>query len=183
MYNGSTPIKKIWKQFFVASISCLMIFAALAQSSQTTLNNDIKLTYSFNSPIIETIDIAGTLYDRVTLLDCYPAGSAWEPKIPSKGVFLLLPPESKVSEIDIIPGEKIVLGSGLLVEPTSQAIPLSQTENLPIPIPNEAIYHSNVAYPGKLYTQVGVYSFRGYQILVLLLHPVQYNPVTGELYY
>ena len=115
-----------------------MIFSALAQSSQTTLNNDIKLTYSFNSPTIETIDIAGTLYDRVTLLDCYPAGSAGEPKIPSKGAFLLLPPESKVSEIDIIPGEKIVLGSGLLVEPTSQAIPLSQTEDIPIPVPNEA---------------------------------------------
>jgi hypothetical protein len=183
MYNGSTPIKKIWKQFFVASISCLMIFTALAQSSQTILNNDIKLTYSFNSPTIETIDIAGTLYDRVNLLDCYPAGSAGEPKIPSKGAFLLLPPEAKVSEIDIIPGEKIVLGLGLLVEPTSQAIPLSQTKNLPIPIPNEAIYHFNAAYPGKLFTQVGVHHFRGYQILVLLLHPVQYNPATGELFY
>jgi len=183
MKKVSTPLIIIWKQFFVVSISCLMVFSVLAQSSHTTLNNDIKVTYSFNSPTIETIDIAGTLYDRVTLLDCYPAGSAGEPKIPSKGAFLLLPPESKVSEIDIIPGEKIVLGSGLLVEPTSQAIPISQTENLPIPIPNEAIYHSNAAYPGKLYTQIGVHHFRGYQILVLLLHPIQYNPVTGELVY
>ena len=183
MNRDSTPYKKIWKQFFVALISCLMILTALAQSSQTTLNNDIKLTYSFNSPTIETIDIAGTLYDRVNLLDCYPAGSAGDPKIPSKGAFLLLPPESKVSEIDIIPGEKIVLGSGLLVEPTSQAIPLSQTEEIPIPTPNEMIYQSNTEYPGTLYTQVGAYSFRGYQILVLLLHPVQYNPMTGELFY
>jgi len=183
MNRDSPSYIKIWKQFFVASIACLMIFTALAQSSQTTLNNDIKLTYSFNSPTIETVNIAGTLYDRVNLHDCYPAGSAGEPKLPSKGAFLLLPPESKVSEIDIIPGEKIVLGSGLLVEPTSQAIPISQTENIPIPIPNEAIYHSNAAYPGKLFTQVGVHYFRGYQILVLLLHPVQYNPVTGELFY
>ncbi|MBE3137911.1 MAG: PKD domain-containing protein [Thermoplasmata archaeon] len=183
MNRDSNPYIKIWKQFFVATISCLMICTALAQSSQTTLNSDIKLTYSFNSPTIETIDIAGTLYDRVNLLDCYSAGSAGEPKIPSKGAFLLLPPEAKVSEIDIIPGEKIVLGSGLLVEPTSQAIPISQTEDIPIPIPNELIYQSNTEYPGKLYTQVGVHSFRGYQILVLLLHPVQYNPVTGELFY
>jgi len=183
MNGDSNTYIKIWKQFFVALISCLMICTALAQSSQTTLNNDIKVTYSFDSPTIETIDIAGTLYDRVTLLDCYPAGSAGEPKIPSKGTFLLLPPESKVSEIDIIPGEKIVLGLGLLVEPTGQAIPISQTENLPIPIPNEAIYHSNAVYPGELFTQVGVHSFRGYQILVLLLHPVQYNAVSGELFY
>jgi Peptidase family C25/Propeptide_C25 len=183
MNKNSNPYIKICKQFFVASISCLMIFTALAQSNQTTLNNDIKLTYFFKNPSIKTIDIAGTLYNRVNLLDCYPAGSAGEPKLPSKGAFLLLPPESKVSEIDVVPGEKIVLGSRLLVEPTSQAIPISQTENLPIPVPNEAIYHSNAAYPGKLFTQVGVYYFRGYQILVLLLHPVQYNPVTGELFY
>ena len=183
MNNDSISYKKIWKKFFVTSISSLMIFTALAQSNQITSNDDIKLTYTFNSPTIETIDIAGTLYNRVNLLDCYPASNAGEPKIPSKGVFLLLPPESKVSEIDIIPGEKILLESELLVEPTSQAIPISQTENLPIPIPNEAIYQCNAAYPGKLFTQVGVYSFRGYQILVLLLHPIQYNPVTGELFY
>jgi len=30
---------------------------------------------------------------------------------------------------------------------------------------------------------VGTYYFRGYQILVLLLHPIQYNPVTGEIDY
>lgn len=183
MNKDSTPYKKIWKQFFVASIACLMIGTALAQASQTTLNNDIKLTYSFNSPTLETVDIAGTLYDRVNLLDCTPAGSAGTPKIPSKGAFLLLPPKSTVSEITIIPGEKIVLGSGLLVEPTSQAIPLSQTENIPIPTPNEAIYGNDAAYPGTLFTQVGVHVFRGYQILVLLLHPIQYNPVTGELFY
>jgi hypothetical protein len=160
-----------------------MIFSTLAQSSQIVKDNDIKITYSFDSPSIETIDIAGMLYDRVTLPDCCPAGRAGEPKIPSKGAFLLLPPASKVSRIDITPGEKTILGLDRLVEPTSQAIPLSQTEDIPIPTPNEMIYQSNTEYPGILYTQVGVYSFRGYQILVLLLYPVQYNPVTGELVY
>ena len=177
------PYGKIWKPCFVVSISFLMLFTAFAQSNQTTMNNDVKLTYTFTCPTIETINIAGTLYNRVSLLDCYPAGNAGEPKIPSKGAFILLPPETKISEINIIPGEKIVLGSELLIEPTSQAIPMSQTENLPIPVPNETIYHQNAAYPGKLFTQVGIHHFRGYQILVLLLHPVQYNPVTEELFY
>jgi hypothetical protein len=180
--DGNTYMKT-WKQCFVCLISCLMMFTALAQSNQIVLNNDIKLTYTFTSPTIETINIAGTLYNRINLYDCYSAGNAGEPKIPSKGAFLLLPPDAKVSEIDIIPGEKIILGSRYLIEPTSQAIPTSQTENLPAPIPNKAIYNLNTAYPGKLFTQVGVHHFRGYQILVLLLHPIQYNPVTGELFY
>ncbi len=183
MTRESHPYRKTWKQGFIVFISCLMIFTALAQSNQTILNDEIKLTYSFTSPTIDTINIAGTLYNRVNLLDCYPAGNAGEPKIPSKGAFILLPPEAKLTEIDIIPGEKIVLGSGIMIEPTSVAIPMIQTENLPIPIPNKEIYYLNAEYPGKLYTEVGIHNFRGYQILVLLLHPVQYNPVTGELFY
>ncbi len=183
MKKYKNSIRSNWKQFFVASIACLMLCSIVAQSNQVIADSDVKRTYSFPSPSLETVDIAGTVYDRVIVDDCYPAGSAGEPKIPSKGVFLLLPPESKVSGIEITTGEKIILGSGFNLEPTSQAIPISQTENIPIPAPNEAIYNSNTAYPGKLYTEVGVQCFRGYQILVLLLHPVQYNPVTGELFY
>lgn len=183
MKKHTNTIQANWKQFFVALIACLMICSVSVQSNQVSMGQDVKRTYSFNNPSLETIDIAGTIYDRVTLNDCYPAGSAGEPKIPSKGVFLLIPPESKVSEIEVTTGAKVILGSGFNVEPTSQAIPMSQTEDIPIPVPNEAIYNSNSAYPGKLFTQVGVQWFRGYQILVLLLHPVQYNPVTGELFY
>jgi hypothetical protein len=183
MKKHTNIIQANWKQFFVTLIACLMICSVSVQSNQVSMGQDVKRTYFFNNPSLETINIAGTIYDRVTLNDCYPAGSAGEPKIPSKGVFLLLPPESKVSGIEVITGAKVILGSGFNVEPTSQAIPMSQTEDIPIPVPNEAIYNSNSAYPGKLFTQVGVQWFRGYQILVLLLHPVQYNPVTGELFY
>jgi hypothetical protein len=183
MKKYTNLVRSNWKQLCVATIACLMICSVAVQSNQVKVDQDVKKTYFFTTPSLETVDIAGIVYDRVTLEDCYPAGSAGAPKIPSKGVFLLLPPESKVSGIEITTGEKVILGSGFNVEPTSQAIPLSQTENIPIPTPNEAIYNSNAEYPGELFTQVGVQSFRGYQILVLLLHPIQYNPVTGELFY
>jgi hypothetical protein len=180
--KNSIPFVIVGKRLFIVMISSLMAFSAFAQVNHTLSENEVQLTYSFQRPTIEIVNIAGTLYNRVTLPDCYPAGSAGEPKIPSKGAFILLPPKSKVRSIDITPGEKIILGTSYSIEPTSQAIPLSQTENLPIPTPNEEIYHTNAAYPGTLFTQVDVYSFRGYQILVLQLHPLQYNPVTGELF-
>ncbi len=183
MKKHTSSIRANWKQVFVASIACLMICSVLVQSRQVAISPEVKKTYYFDSPTLETINIAGTIYDRVTLDDCYPAGSAGTPKLPSKGVFLLLPPDTKVNGITITTGEKIVLGSGFTIEPTSQAIPLSQTENIPIPTPNLAIYQSNAYYPGELFTQVGIQSFRGYQILILLLHPIQYNPVTEELVY
>jgi len=183
MKKYTNSIQTIWKQVIVTSIVCLLFCSVAAQSMQVSVEQEVKRTYSFNSPSLETVDIAGTIYDRITLDDCYPAGSAGEPKIPSKGVFLLLPPDSQVGTIQIRTGEKIVLGSGYTIEPTSQAIPISQTDDIPIPTPNQDIYQSDAAYPGTLFTQIGVQSFRGYQILVLLLHPVQYNPVSGELFY
>ncbi|MCK4416406.1 MAG: hypothetical protein KAU84_04560, partial [Thermoplasmatales archaeon] len=83
----------------------------------------------------------------------------------------------------IKPGEKISLGTEFTVEPTSKPIPLSQAISHSVPTPDATIYNANAFYPGSLYTEVGTYSFRGYNLLVLLLHPIQYNPVTGELFY
>jgi hypothetical protein len=62
-------------------------------------------------------------------------------------------------------------------------IPISRIKKTSIPIPDENIYNTNEFYPGKLHTIVDDYYYRGYKILVLLLHPVQYNPFTGELFY
>jgi hypothetical protein len=171
------------KQLFAVFIVGFLMCSLGVQASHVFLNNDVLITYSFNSPSIETIDIAGVSYDRVTIPDCYPAGSAGEPKLPSKGVFLLLPPFSEVSNIIVTPSEKIILGTDFLVEPTSQAIPMSQITDIPLPTPNQGIYQSDESYPGKLFTTIGTQSFRGYQILVLLLHPIQYLPATGELWY
>jgi hypothetical protein len=186
-YGGNKKLmrKNVWTKGLVVGAILLLVGSSVlcVQAKQGLVGNDVQLTYSFCSPTIETIDIAGTLYSRITLPECYPAGSAGEPKIPSKGAFILLPPKTTLSAIDVTPGENIVLGTGYQVEPTSQAIPLSQTENIPIPTPNAVLYHTDAAYPGSFFTNVGVQTFRGYQILVLLLHPVQYNPVTGELSY
>jgi hypothetical protein len=173
--------RKLWTQVFAVLIASLSLVSISSQAHIIPTDNKVTMNYSFHTPTLEPINIAGTVYTRVTMTDCYPGGSAGEPKLPSKGAFILLPPKTTISAIEVTPSEQIILGDGYLVEPTSQAIPLSQTENIPIPTPNPVIYHTNAAYPGSFFTNVGVQAFRGYQILVLLLHPVQYNPVTGEL--
>ncbi|HVP99948.1 MAG TPA: C25 family cysteine peptidase, partial [Candidatus Thermoplasmatota archaeon] len=164
-------------------IASLSLVSLSAQAHIIPTDDKVTMNYSFSTPTLTTIDIVGTTYTRVTMPECSPGSNAGEPKVPSKGVFILLPPKTTVGTVEVTQSEQIILGYGYLVEPTSQAIPTSQTENIPVPTPNPAIYQANQAYPGCLYTTVGVQTFRGYQILVLLLHPVQYNPVTGELSY
>jgi hypothetical protein len=45
------------------------------------------------------------------------------------------------------------------------------------------IYLSDSVFPTTLFSIVGTYSYRGYAILILLLYPVQYQPISGQLTY
>ncbi len=183
MNKNTKLITRSLKPYFITMILLLVPLSMCAPASSFPTDGTIHTTYSFQRPLMETIDIEGTVYDRVLLADCSPAGNTGEPMVPSKGAYILLPPKSKVSNIYIKSGEKIALGTEFTIEPTSKPIPLSQAIYPSVPTPDATIYNSNAFYPGTLYTEVGTYRFRGYNLLVLLLHPIQYNPVTGELFY
>jgi hypothetical protein len=144
---------------------------------------EVHVTYSFQKPTIETVNIAGTIYDRIVLSDLDPAGKPGEPMIPAKGAYILLPPNSKISNIDIKSNKKQILDRELTIEPMGKSIPITKRGIPIVPAPDESIYNSDTFYPGELYSKVGKYCFRGYQILVLLLYPIQYNPVDKDLYY
>ena len=183
MEKSYKKVYKKWQSFLIIIFLIIISFSSLSLADNTKMVDDLQLFYSFKNLNIETIEIAGTSYDRVTVASCLPAGNPGEPLIPSRGAYILLPPKSKVQNIQVIFDEKQDLGSGFYIEPMSKPIPLSNTNTNQIPTPDEKIYNSNDLYPGKLYSKIGVYDFRGYQILVLLLHPIQYNPLSGELFY
>jgi hypothetical protein len=161
----------------------LFSFFPLTQGYIYQSEKQILFTYSFKCPTTEIVNIQGTIYDRIFLTGCTVASNPGEPNIPSKGAYILLPPKSKVNDIKIIPGVKHILGTGFNIDPVGEPIKMTETYIVPKLSKDTQIYNLNNFYPGRLFTEVGTYSFRGYQILVLLLHPIQYNPVTGELYY
>ncbi len=185
MNGGISFFGKIWRpsniSFWLLLVLLLSLFP-LTQGYQTQTKS-INVTYNFECPTVETINIEGSSYDRVFLADSLTASNSGEPNIPSRGAYILLPPKSKASNIRIVTGEKHLLGAGFNVDPVGEPIPIIQSPVIKKISANNLIYQTDLLYPGKLYTEVGTYSFRGYEILVLLLHPVQYSPVNGEIYY
>ena len=161
----------------------LLAFNSITLARDYTIDDNITIEYSFQKPTIESVNIGGKIYDRIFMKDCTPAGNPGEPMIPSKGAYILLPQNTRTNKINIIPSEKIILKSQSIIEPMSNPSPLLENTYMSIPKPNEIIYNKNAYYPGKLYTEVESYNFRGYTILVLLLHPIQYNPITNDIYY
>ncbi len=165
--------------FLILILSSIPLTQGYTEQSEKQIN----LTYSFKYPTINIIDINGDTYDRIFLEDCLIASNPGEPNIPSKGVHILLPPKSKIDSIQIITDKEHIIGEGFNIDPVGEPIPIIYSSTSQKISANKEIYNSNEFYPGKLFTEVGVYNFRGYKILVLLLHPIQYNPIKGELYF
>jgi hypothetical protein len=159
-----------WLAFFIAASS--------ARAGQVTME------YTFERPEITQVTIDGVNYHRLAMPDAPNAGMPGRPALPAQGARLLLPPGAEVSAIEVTTGEKIALGRNYYIEPVTQEFRLSvgpTRENLPHP--DQSIYSSGDPYPAERFANVSTHGFRGYQIIVLKLQPVEYIPATGELAY
>jgi hypothetical protein len=182
MIINKKPIIKVKVLLLIISLSTTFIYPLVAAENVNDFNV-ITINYSFTQPIIKKVDVGKDVYDTIVMSSAPNSGSVGEPCLPARGAYILVPQKTKINKISFSTDNKISLGVDFKVIPVSQPIPLSQTNLASVPTPNEKIYETTEMFPGKIVTEIGTYSFRGYEILVLMLHPVQYVPGTGELIY
>jgi len=101
-----------------------------------------------------------------------------EPLIPCYSAAILLPQEADVKDVKVKTGAPIVQ--------TGFDIPWGQPpctfSDEPVKVGrNEEIYGSDNDYPTTLFDIVSIESFRGFQILNMLLYPMQYKPKSGTV--
>ncbi len=161
----------------------LTSFSIFAIAKEYNVNNQIVMTYKFDLPSISKITINGESYDQVNMMNSPGANNPGEPNLPCHGVNLLLPQGSEVIDIEVNPGNRIYLGNGYNVEPTLEPVKLSEIHQKLYTLKDENIYRSKNIFPKSLFRVIDTYSFRGYDILVIMLYPVQYIPYSGALYY
>jgi len=171
------------KKLKILMIVIGILISALPATTSDELTGQVSFEYTFDRPLIEEVRIEDIVYSRVIMNNAPNCGNTSEPSLPAKGVSILIPRGKEVSNITISHGEKISLGSSFLVEPVGEPIIPSLTSSYTIPKTDETIYSSDDMFPGELFTEVGTYFSRGYEILVLRLNPVQYKPLSGELIY
>lgn len=152
------------------------------------MNNDDDLDktiveYTFEKPVLQPITIGENRYNRIISSDLDPAGKPGEPLVPSKGAYILLPPGSKIVNIKITHDAGKSISTNFPIEPMEHSKTIEELQDITYPEPDVKIYSMDDFYPSDYFTKTGVYQFRGYKILVLLLHPIQYNPVDGKIQY
>jgi hypothetical protein len=179
--------KKIIRIFVVIMLISPMLLAYTTESDQKVNNidslNKINVEYTFDKPVLQTIKIGEKNFNRIISSGLDPAGKPGEPLVPSKGAYILLPPDSEIDSIKITYNPGKFIRTEYLIEPMEHSKTIEDLQNIIYPEPDIKIYTKDDFYPSELFTKSGIYQFRGYTILVLLLHPIQYNPVDGKIQY
>jgi len=157
----------------------------------------ISLTYRFPEPKIEE-GYASThaplsnkgqgtrSYVSVTMDDLLQYDAPGLPVLPFKAAKILLPFGTRFEHVRAIGGKKTQFSGSYLVECGQEPVPLTSALSTDVPAtnsPNETVYGSSEPFPGILCSDVSVQSKMGYKILLANLHPVEYIPETGKLFY
>jgi hypothetical protein len=151
-------------------------------SAVKTKNDKIIVEYSFDSPVLSKDKDAE--YDILNIKGLESYERQGEPVIPVRPAEILLPRGKIMKNIKAVALESYKLGGTYKLRPGRKPVPWDNlNESEESPEPNQLIYSKTTQWPGKYYSKPIIQSKRGYQIMYLGLHPVQYVPATGEVYY
>jgi parallel beta-helix repeat protein len=143
--------------------------------------NKISMIYQFSEPVLTEIIVSNTSYTQISIENAPSDGNLGAPSLPTYGANILLPPGREVKNI-LVNGMRSTSHSiPYQVNPAGEPVPFSQIEQTQPPVPDSTVYSLHTPYPPTLYTNSNIQCFRGYQILVLTLNPVQYVPAQNTL--
>ncbi len=156
----------------------LFAFLVLVLATGITLADVIEKTYQFESPRVSQTDG----YQIIQFENAMITGIPGEPALPYFSVSLLLPPGQAASNIEIIPGEEIVLEGNYKLYPMQHSRPVSEGASGTFAI-NDKVYQSDAVYPENISGVLTTQYLNGYAIAMTTFTPVRYNPLSGKISY
>ena len=151
-------------------ISILILAMLVSLSIPAAFSEDsFSVDYTFET----AMSGCGEFLVKDTQIQALPG----EPLIPYRGAAILLPQDAVVKDVKV---------KGTPIVQTGFDIPWGQPpctfSDTPVMVgPNEEIYNSMNWYPNEIFKVVSIESFRGFQILNVILYPVQYQPKSGTV--
>ncbi len=150
--------------FILALVLSLSIPAVFSE------NDNFSVDYTFEP----TIGGCGEYLVKDTQLQNIPG----EPLMPYRAAQILLPQEAVLKDVKVKTGEPVIQEG---MDITWGQPPCTYSDTPQKVGRNEEIYNSMNWYPNEIYKVVSVESFRGFQILNVILYPMQYQPKSGTV--
>ena len=120
-------------------------------------------------------------YDVPDLRGYVSTSAPGEPIIPQAVVTFVVPSNATVTNVEVVGAEKVDLPGMYNLHPAQTPRPLSVRPEPEFVPPNQAIYASSAAYPGKLVEFGYTGTKTGYRLCGVSVFPLQYAPATGKV--
>ena len=101
--------------------------------------------------------------------------------MPCKSLKFVLPYTKKVTSIDIVAIDSVILQGNYRIYPGQIPCPVSDTTNCPFVYPDSAIYNSGNLFPDNILLNDGVSMSMDFRIAFLQFFPLRYIPASGVL--
>ncbi len=136
---------------------------------------EIIFSFAFDVPEISTDGERA----KVSLKGLNSYANPGEPVLPVKQVEILVPYAMDVIGIEFS-GERSLIPGSYTIEWAEYPLPFSELQK-EWAEPDPAIYRANRDFPGFAAQIISTEKFRGYNILLVHLYPVQYFPTQGKI--
>ncbi|HUT02768.1 MAG TPA: C25 family cysteine peptidase [bacterium] len=120
-------------------------------------------------------------YDVVSLEGCELFGEPGEPLLPTKAVYVALPPGFEMTGVRISDNRQIQLPGAFDIAPGQPVRPVSQPDLYDFVPPEPSAYSLFEAQPAEQLVSTGEGSLRGYRVLGLIVYPMQYQAAEKRL--
>jgi len=136
-------------------------------------------TFTFSPEEVKFTKANG--YDVADLRGYVSTSAPGEPIIPQAIFTFVVPSGATVTNVEVVGSEKVELPGTYNLHPAQAPRPLSARSEPEFVEPNDAVYGSGNAYPGKLVEFGYTGTKTGYRLCGVSLFPLQYSPSTGKL--
>ena len=154
-------------------ITLLLIAASFFATAQT-----VEHTYHFGQPRVQQVGE----YQTLAFENSVSNGMVSEPTLPWQSVSLMLPQNTEATAIYVVLSDFVELEGQYNLMPAQRTRPISDDSPFVFE-KNEALYHSNEAYPNKEFNTVSTQVLNGVSFAIGGFTPVKYKPATGQVSY
>lgn len=137
-----------------------------------------RITYHAKGMWKDVLPFRGTHYDTLSVPDAGRIQIEGVPEIPQEGLFVAIPENAEVKEVNITGKKEKELDGTYYMLPASR--PFREGEE-PEYIPKEEIYESDELFPGKYIEFLGTKYVAGRKVAHIVVYLAQYNPKTKNV--
>ena len=149
----------------------LVVLLSLSIPAAFSSSDTVSVEYGFNTVVVD---------GHVTIEDTLLREVPGEPLIPYYYARILLPQDTEAKDVKVKTSAPVVW-EGIDIAWGQPPCVISNPEGAEKVGKNDVVYNSDSWYPDTVYEVVSIESFRGFNILNVMLYPLQYKPKSGTV--